>query len=93
MAYRPPDSDRRHDGGGRYRARYERPSSEAAPPVAGCEQAALRLTDYLERALLPAEQRRLEMHLTDCPACRQLMHELRMTVSLLSRMSSRNIQR
>jgi anti-sigma factor RsiW len=92
MAFRQPDSDRRRDGGGRSRPRYAI-SSEFALPVASCEQAALRLTDYLERALVPPDQRRLESHLAECPACRTLLHELRMTVSLLGRLSTRNIQK
>ena len=93
MAYWQPDSDRRRDGERRPRPRYPVTSSESAPPVASCEQAALRLTDYLERALVPPDQRRLESHLAQCPACRKLLQELRMTVSLLGRLSTRNIQK
>jgi hypothetical protein len=93
MAYRQPDSDRRRNGERRSRPRYPGTSNESAAHVASCEQAALRLTDYLERALLPREQRRLETHLAECPCCRELLDELRMTVSLLGLLSSRHAQK
>lgn len=93
MAYRQPDSDRRRNGERRSRPRYPGTSSESAPPAISCEHAALRLTDYLELALLPREQRRLETHLAECPACRKLLDQLRMTVSLLGMLSTRHAQK
>lgn len=54
-----------------------------------CEYALERLTEYLEAALGPDEHQSVEAHLTGCRTCRQTFEELRLTISLLSRLRQR----
>lgn len=60
---------------------------------ASCEQVANRLTDYLEQALGTRDQRRIEAHLSDCPSCQKLLAELRLTITLLARLSTHKPQK
>lgn len=45
-----------------------------------------RLSEYLERELIPEERSRVERHLESCPDCARELRELRATVSLLRRL-------
>jgi anti-sigma factor RsiW len=44
------------------------------------------VTDYLERALSPAETRRLEEHLELCPGCLAYVAQMRQTIAVLGRL-------
>jgi predicted anti-sigma-YlaC factor YlaD len=48
-----------------------------------CQQAVELLTDYLEGALSPRAQARLDKHLRTCDACRAYLDQLRATISVL----------
>jgi anti-sigma factor RsiW len=54
--------------------------------VMHCRDALERLTDFLEGDLVEDEHRLLEHHIAACPACRQALEELRLTISLLHRL-------
>ena len=48
-----------------------------------CQQAVELLTDYLEGALSPRAQTRLQGHLRSCDGCRAYLEQLRATISAL----------
>lgn len=48
-----------------------------------CADALELLTDYLEEALDPADQDRLQQHLAGCEACAAYLDQLRTTVTLV----------
>jgi anti-sigma factor RsiW len=48
-----------------------------------CRQAVELLTDYLEGALSPRAQARLQGHLRACDGCRAYLEQLRATISAL----------
>ena len=50
-----------------------------------CREAVALMGDYLEGALAPADARRLEAHLADCPHCSEHLAQLRATIRLLGR--------
>ncbi len=47
-----------------------------------CRQVVELVTDYLEGALSPAQQRRFEAHLAGCPHCTEYLAQMRATISL-----------
>jgi anti-sigma factor RsiW len=47
-----------------------------------CQQAVELATDYLEGALRPAQRRRFEAHLADCPDCPEYLAQLRAVIAL-----------
>jgi len=48
-----------------------------------CREAVELVTDYLEGALSPPEQARLESHLSDCPHCSEYLAQMRRTLDAL----------
>lgn len=65
---------------------------EAASPTNGapahipCIEVVELLTDYLEGALDPAMQRRVEAHLDLCPPCVDFLEQLRSTIDSLDQL-------
>lgn len=51
-----------------------------------CRRVQARLTDYLENALNPGQQTTIETHLANCSNCRQMLDELKRTISLLGQL-------
>jgi len=45
-----------------------------------CQQAVELMSDYLEGALSPGDTARLEIHLADCPHCREYLSQMRRTI-------------
>ena len=50
-----------------------------------CRDAVALMGDYLDGALAPADVRRLEGHLADCPHCSEHLAQLRATIDVLGR--------
>jgi predicted anti-sigma-YlaC factor YlaD len=48
-----------------------------------CEEVAARVTDYLERALAPADRARFEAQLEDCDDCRTYVAQFARTLNAL----------
>jgi anti-sigma factor RsiW len=51
-----------------------------------CQEVVELVTDYLEGALSPAEHRRFEAHLADCPHCTEYLAQMRETIRLAGRL-------
>jgi anti-sigma factor RsiW len=47
-----------------------------------CQEVVEMVTDYLEGALSPADRRRFEIHLADCPHCTEYLAQIRETIRL-----------
>jgi len=45
-----------------------------------CHELVELVTDYLEGAMPAAERARLDLHLSDCPACLQYLDQMRHTI-------------
>jgi len=61
----------------------------ACPPGSGlaCQEVVELVTDYLEGALSPADHRRFEAHLADCPHCTEYLAQMRETIRLAGRVT------
>lgn len=56
-----------------------------------CAELVELVTDYLEDALPPHEQRRFEEHLVDCPGCSTYLEQMQTTISLAGRLSEEEL--
>lgn len=54
----------------------------SGPDELACREFVELVTDYLEGAVPPAEKRRLEVHLAECPGCAAYLEQMRVTVEL-----------
>jgi anti-sigma factor RsiW len=61
------------------------------PPGLACQQVVELVTDYLEGALSPADRRRLEAHLADCPHCTEYLAQIRETIRLTGRVEPEDL--
>ena len=61
------------------------------PAGLACQQVVELVTDYLEDALSPAERRRFEAHLADCPHCTEYLAQMRATISLTGRLAPEDL--
>jgi anti-sigma factor RsiW len=50
-------------------------------PEMNCIQCEERLSDYLENSLGPTERSRIELHLSSCPACNELVAGVREVIA------------
>lgn len=57
-----------------------------------CQELVDLVTNYLEGALPPAEQRRFEKHIADCTGCRVYLAQMRHTVDLTGRLTSEQLR-
>jgi anti-sigma factor RsiW len=62
------------------------PPPNAAPTHIPCIQVVELLTDYLEGALDPEMQRRVEAHLDICPPCVVFLEQLRNTIDSIEQL-------
>ena len=62
----------------------------AAEPLR-CRELIALLTDLLEGTLPPAEARRAERHLADCPHCEAYLESLRLTLRALGRLTEADL--
>lgn len=56
-----------------------------------CQQVVELVTDYLEGALSPADQRRFDAHLADCPHCTEYLAQIRETIRLAGRLAPEDL--
>ncbi len=56
-----------------------------------CQLVVDMVTDYLENALPPADHRRLEHHLADCPHCTEYLAQMRETIRLTGRIAPEDL--
>jgi anti-sigma factor RsiW len=61
------------------------------PAALPCQQVVEMVTDYLEGALTPADHRRLEAHLADCPHCTEYLAQMRETIRLAGRLTPEDL--
>lgn len=52
------------------------------PELFTCQEMVALITDYLERAMPPADRMRFEEHLAICDGCTNFLQEIRRTVEL-----------
>lgn len=57
-----------------------------------CREAVEMVTDYLEGALSPRDHARLEVHLADCPHCREYLAQIRQTVAAMGRVEPEELE-
>lgn len=73
----------------RIRSRLRRRPSGPVPLA--CQELVELVTEYLEGALDPEEQVRLELHLSMCEACVMYLDQLRGTVAILGRLEPEHL--
>jgi anti-sigma factor RsiW len=56
-----------------------------------CQEVVEMVTDYLERALSPADRRRFEKHLAGCPHCTEYLAQMRETIRLTGRITPEDL--
>ena len=56
-----------------------------------CQEVVELVTDYLEGALSPADRRRFEAHLADCPHCTEYLAQIRETIRLAGRVTPEDL--
>jgi len=49
------------------------------------------VTDYLEGALSPADQRRFELHVSKCEGCKLYMDQIRLTIKAAGQLTEDSI--
>jgi predicted anti-sigma-YlaC factor YlaD len=52
-----------------------------------CQDVMSLVTEYLEAALLPVTQAKMEEHLSDCPDCQTFLREIQQTIALLRKLA------
>ncbi len=48
-----------------------------------CQEVVALVTEYLEAALFPATQARMEEHLADCQGCQTYLQQIQQTIAML----------
>ena len=56
-----------------------------------CKELVELVTEYLEGTLPPADQRRFEDHLKDCPYCVTYLDQMRQTIRTLGRLTEEDL--
>ena len=56
-----------------------------------CQQAVELVTDYLDGALAPADRKRFEAHLAQCPHCTAYLDQMRTVLRLTGRLTEEDI--
>jgi predicted anti-sigma-YlaC factor YlaD len=52
-----------------------------------CQEVVELVTEYLENALLPETQKRLEEHIADCPGCTNYIEQVQLTIGMLRQLT------
>ena len=73
------------------RIRFPRLRARSRQPELVCQQVVELVTDYLEGALPPADHRRFEAHLADCPHCTEYLAQIRETIRLAGRVAPEDL--
>ena len=56
-----------------------------------CQQVVELVTDYLENALLPEMQKRLEEHVAECPGCENYIEQMQLTINMLHQIARASV--
>jgi anti-sigma factor RsiW len=56
-----------------------------------CRELVELVTEYLEGALSPRDQRRFEDHIADCPYCTNYLEQMRVTIRTLGRIEEESL--
>jgi predicted anti-sigma-YlaC factor YlaD len=62
---------------------------EQAPMT--CQQLVELVTDYLEGALSPDDERRFDEHIRICVGCRRYLDQMRLTIATLGRLTPEDV--
>ena len=52
-----------------------------------CEQVVELVTEYLEGAMSRSDRRRFDVHLSECPHCREFLRQMRTTIAVTGQLS------
>lgn len=63
----------------------------ASPNEMSCKELVELVTDYLEGALSPADQRRFELHLGNCEGCKVYIDQIRLTIKAAGQLTEDSI--
>ena len=63
----------------------------ASPNDMSCKELVELVTDYLEGALSPADQRRFELHLGKCEGCKVYIDQIRLTIKAAGQLTEDSI--
>ena len=64
---------------------------EASPNDMSCKELVELVTDYLEGALSPADQRRFELHMGNCEGCRLYIDQIRLTIKAAGQLTEDSV--
>ena len=64
---------------------------EASPNEMSCKELVELVTDYLESALSPADQRRFELHMSKCEGCKVYIDQIRLTIRATGQLTEDSI--
>ena len=63
----------------------------ASAPRMTCERLVAAITEYLEGAMAPEDQSRLEMHLSFCPPCQIYLEQMKVTIEATGRLRASDV--
>ena len=64
---------------------------ETSPDDMSCKELVELVTDYLEGALSPADQRRFELHMSKCEGCKLYIDQIRLTIKAAGQLTEDSI--
>jgi predicted anti-sigma-YlaC factor YlaD len=56
-----------------------------------CQELAEFVTDYIEGVLPPAQRVNFDLHIADCPDCRNYVEQMRVTIAVAGRVPAEEI--
>ena len=63
----------------------------ANPDDMSCKELVELVTEYLEGALSPADQRRFELHMSKCEGCKLYIDQIRLTIKAAGQLTEDSI--
>ena len=63
----------------------------ANPSDMSCKELVELVTEYLEGALSPADQRRFELHMSKCEGCKLYIDQIRLTIKAAGQLTEDSI--
>jgi anti-sigma factor RsiW len=63
----------------------------ANPNDMSCKELVELVTEYLEGALSPADQRRFELHMSKCEGCKLYIDQIRLTIKAAGQLTEDSI--
>ena len=64
---------------------------ETNPHDMSCKELVELVTDYLEGALSPTDQRRFELHISKCDWCKIYIDQIRLTIKAAGKLTEQSI--